>query len=153
MCLICAFVVRICHKQVFSWRGSFDDYDGVVHSPSHFYTLPTPNKRFRQQTHIVIQRHEGLSQYTNKWAYPFPPPPTTFRRCRNHHSLAILGFISVASFFGLLEIGTHFQTLLSSLLKVWEMVLLGTNLPSTGLGEWLSFRRVTSKQCWFWRNT
>ena len=72
--------------------------------------------------------------------------------------LLTLIFISVAFSTRPLGIRIHFQTLLSPLLKVPRMVLLssllwwelGTSLPGPGLGEWLSFWRVTSKQFWFW---
>ena len=40
--LICAFVVRIWHKQVFSWRGSFDNYSIFflcALTVSHFYGI------------------------------------------------------------------------------------------------------------------
>ena len=85
------------------------------------------------------------------------------RRCRNQHSMAfqtpiaiIQMFIKVASSPRLSGIGMPSPILWSHLLKmqrfVWLSSLLwwelGTNSLITGPGEWLWFRRFTSKLSW-----
>ena len=82
------------------------------------------------------------------------------RRCRNQHSMAFQTpmFIKVASSPKLSGIGMSSPILWSHLLKMQRIVLLssllwwelGTNSLITGPGEWLSFRRFTSKLSWSW---
>ena len=72
--------------------------------------------------------------------------------------LPIQMFIKVASSPRLSGIGMHSPILWSHLLKMQRIVLrssllwweLGTNSLITGPGEWLSFRRFTSKLSWSW---
>ena len=86
------------------------------------------------------------------------------RRCRNEHSMAFQTPIAntdvyKGSFFPRLSgIGMPSPILWSHLLKMQRIVLLssllwwklGTNSLITGPGEWLSFRRFTSKLSWSW---
>ena len=86
----------------------------------------------------------GLLEISTLWR--FRPP------------LLIQIFIKVASSPILSEIGMHSPILWSHLLKMQRIVLLssllwgelGTNSLITGPGEWLSFRRFTSKLSWSW---
>ena len=72
--------------------------------------------------------------------------------------LPIQMFIKVASFPRLSGIGMPSPILWSHPLKMQRIVLLssllwwelGTNSLITGPGEWLSFRRFTSKLSWSW---
>ena len=72
--------------------------------------------------------------------------------------LLIQKFIKVASSPILSRIGVHSPILWSHLLKLQRTVLLnsllwwelGTYSLITGPGEWLSFRRFTTKLFWFW---
>ena len=72
--------------------------------------------------------------------------------------LLIQMFIKVASSPRLSGIGMPSSILWSNLLKMQRIVLLsslfwwelGTNSLITGPGEWLSFRRFTSKLSWSW---
>ena len=72
--------------------------------------------------------------------------------------LLIQMFIKVASSLRLSEIGMPSPILWSHLLMMQRIVLLnsllwwelGTNSLITGSGEWLSFRRFTSKLSWSW---
>ena len=72
--------------------------------------------------------------------------------------LLIQMFIEIASSPRLSGIGMPSPILWSHLLKIQRIVLLssllrwelGTNSPITGPGEWLSFRRFTSKLSWSW---
>ena len=75
--------------------------------------------------------------------------------------LPIQMFIKVASSPRLSGIRMHSPILWSHPLKVQRIVLLssllwwelGTNSLITGPGEWLSFRRFTSKLSWSWSRT
>ena len=77
-----------------------------------------------------------------------------------HFSILLLiqMFIKVASSPSLSGIGMSSPILWSHLLKMQRIVLLssllwwelGTNSLITGPGEWLSFRRFTSKLSWSW---
>ena len=85
-------------------------------------------------------------------------------RCRNQHSMAfqtpiVNTDVYKGSFFPRLSgIGMPSPILWSHLLKMQRIVLLssllwwelGTNSLITGPGEWLSFRRFTSKLSWSW---
>ena len=74
--------------------------------------------------------------------------------------LLIQMFIKAASSPRLSGIGMHCPILWSHLLKMQRIVFLssllwwelGTNSLITGPGEWLSFRRFTSKLSWPWVN-
>ena len=86
------------------------------------------------------------------------------RRCRNQHSMAFQTPIANTDVYkgasspGLSGIGMPSPILWPHLLKMQRIVLLssllwwelGTNSLITGPGEWLSFRRFTSKLSWPW---
>ena len=120
-------------------------------------------KKRRRDSRLILL-YKGLK---GKASIPTDDLIPLARRCRNDHSMAFEVPIANTNIYKCsspppptrpLGIGMHFQTLLSPLLKVPRMVLLssllwwelGTNLPGHGLGEWLSFWRVTSTHFWFW---
>ena len=56
--LICAFVVRIWHKQVFSWRGSYDNWENLPHHSwlkklQECYTLLEKLPEWYTRTNII----------------------------------------------------------------------------------------------------
>ena len=96
---------------------------------------------YRQMT---LSPELGVVEISTLWHFRLPLP--------------IQMFIKVASFPSLSGIGMPSPILWSHPLKMQRIVLLssllwwelGTNFPITGPGEWLSFRRFTSKLSWSW---
>ena len=123
-----------------------------------------PQKRRRDSRLLLL--YKGLK---GKASIPDDRIPLV-RRCRNDHSMAYQVPIANTDIYKCsfprpippttptktIRDWNQFQTLLSPLLKVHRMVFLssllwwelGARLPGHGSGEWLSFRRVTSKQFW-----
>ena len=116
----------------------------------------------RRKDNILILLYKGLK---GKASVPTDDLIPKTRCCRNQHlwhfrlRLLIQMFIKVASSPRLSGIGMPSLILWSHLLKMQRIVLLSsllwwelvTNSLITGPGEWLSFRRFTSKLPWSWR--
>ena len=93
---------------------------------------------------MILSPKLGLVEISTLWHFRLP--------------LLIQKFIKVASSPRLSGIGMPSPILWSHLLKMQSIVLLrsllwwelGTNSLITGPGEWLSFRRFTSKLSWSW---
>ena len=98
----------------------------------------------RRKDNRLILLYKGLVGISTLWHFRLPLP--------------IQMFIKVASSPRLSGIGMPSLILLSHPLKMQRIVLLssllwwelGTNSLITGPGEWLSFRRFTSKRYWSW---
>ena len=115
----------------------------------------------RRKDNRLILLYKGLK---GKASVPTDDLIPKTRRCRNQHSMAfqtplpIQILIKVASSPRLSGIGMPSPILWSHPLKMQRIVLLssllgwelGTNSLITGPGEWLSFRRFTSKLSWSW---
>ena len=115
----------------------------------------------RRKDNRLILLYKGLK---GKASIPTDDLIPKTRRCRNQHSMAFQTPIAntdvykVASSPRLSGIGMPSPILWSHLLKMQRIVLLssllwwelGTNSLITGPGEWLSFRRFTSKLSWSW---
>ena len=117
----------------------------------------------RRKDNRLILLYKGLK---GKASVPTDDLIPKTRRCRNQHTmpfqtrlpLPIQMFIKVASSPRLSGIGMPSPILWSHPLKMQRIVLLssllwwelGTNSLITGPGEWLSFRRFTSKLSWSW---
>ena len=115
----------------------------------------------RRKDNRLILLYKGLK---GKASVPTDDLIPKTRRCRNQHSIAFQTPIAntdvyKGSFFPqIIRIGMPSPILWSHPLKMQRIVLLssllwwdlGTNSLITGPGEWLSFRRFTSKLSWSW---
>ena len=86
----------------------------------------------------------GVVEISTLWHVRFPLPIQMFMKAASSPGLSGIGMPSPILWSHLLKVQRI--VLLSSLLW-WE---LGTNSLITGPGEWLSFRRFTSKLSWSW---
>ena len=117
-------------------------------------------KRRKDNRHILL--YKGLK---GKASVPTDDLIPKTRRCRNRHSMSFQTPIAntdvyKGSFFPqtIRDWNALPDSLISSPLKMQRTVLLssllwwelGTNSQITGPGEWLSFRRFTSKLSWSW---
>ena len=108
---------------------------------------------------------ETLTSYTTRWYHFWYLIDKCvnififFRQFKLHgFRLLVQMYIKIVSSPSLSGIGMSSQILWSHLLKMQRTVLLssrlwwelGTNSLITGPGEWLSFRRFTSKLSWSW---
>ena len=115
----------------------------------------------RRKDNRLILLYKGLK---GKASVPTDDLIPKTRRARNQHSMAFQNHIAntdvyKGSFFPqIIRDGMHSSILWSHLMKMQRIVLLssllwwelGTNSLITGPGEWLSFRRFTSKLSWSW---
>ena len=89
----------------------------------------------------------GIVEISTLWHFRLPLPIQMFIKVVSSPRLSGIGMPSLILWSHLLKMQRI--VLLSSLLW-WE---LGTNSLITGPGEWLSFRRFTSKPSWSWSVT
>ena len=116
----------------------------------------------RRKDNRLILLYKGLK---DKASVPTDDLIPKTRHCRNQHSMAFQTPIAntdvyKGSFFPqtIRDWNALPDSLISSPLKMQRIVLLssllwwelGTNSLITGPGEWLSFRRFTSKLSWSW---
>ena len=117
-------------------------------------------KKWRKDHRLILQ-YKGLKGKASEKTDDLIPK---IRCCRNQHTMAFQPPIANTdvyngSFFPRLSgIGMPSPILWSHLLMMQRIVLLssflwwerGTNSLITGPGEWLSFRRFSSKLSWSW---
>ena len=124
-----------------SWNGNPSRKGGKTIDLYCYIKVLKAKPRYQQTT---LSPKLGVLEISTLWHFRLP--------------LLIQIFIKVASSPRLSGIGMHSPILWSHLLKMQRTVLLssllwwevGTNSLITGPGEWLSFRRFTSKLSWSW---
>ena len=125
----------------------------TTNSPTYLRHIPT-----HQTTYLPSYLHTYFNVRPSWMGNNATSKATKFVLVSHAETLRIQMFIKVASYPRLSGIGMPSPILWSHPLKMQRIVLLssllwwelGTNSLITGPGEWLSFRRFTSKLSWSW---